>query len=72
MHLVAWLPPGVDDVAMAEASAEVGISAPPLSYYSVEPPKRGALMLGYTGVTRPRIKVGVEQLATALRSALER
>jgi GntR family transcriptional regulator / MocR family aminotransferase len=72
MHLVAWLPPGVDDVAMAEASAAAGISAPPLSYYSIEPPRRGALMLGYTGVTRPRIRVGVRQLAAALRAALGR
>jgi GntR family transcriptional regulator/MocR family aminotransferase len=70
MHLVAWLPPGVADVAMAERCAAAGISAPPLSYYSIEPPRRGALMLGYTGVSRPRIKVGIQQLATALRSAL--
>ena len=72
MHLVAWLPPGVDDVAAAEASAAAGISAPPLSYYSIEPVKRGALMLGYTGVTRPRIRVGIRQLAAALRAALDR
>jgi GntR family transcriptional regulator / MocR family aminotransferase len=72
MHLVAWLPPGVDDVAMADASAAAGISAPPLSYYSIEPPRRGALMLGYTGASRPRIKVGIQQLAAALRSALGR
>jgi hypothetical protein len=26
-------------------------------------------MLGYTGVTRPRIRVGVRQLAAALRGA---
>jgi GntR family transcriptional regulator / MocR family aminotransferase len=70
MHLVAWLPPGVHDVAMAEAIAAVGISAPPLSYYSIEPPRRGALMLGYTGVSRPRIKVGIRQVAAALRTAL--
>jgi GntR family transcriptional regulator/MocR family aminotransferase len=72
MHLVAWLPPEVDDVAMADASAAAGISAPPLSYYSIEPPERGALMLGYTGVSRPRIRVGVQQLATALRLAIGR
>jgi GntR family transcriptional regulator/MocR family aminotransferase len=72
MHLVAWLPPGVDDAAMAVAGATAGISAPPLSYYSIEPPARGALMLGYTGVSRPRIRVGVQELAVALRSALGR
>ncbi|HWI71649.1 MAG TPA: PLP-dependent aminotransferase family protein, partial [Baekduia sp.] len=72
MHLVAWLPPGVDDVAMAEASAAAGISAPPLSYYSIEPPERGALMLGYTGFTRPRISFGIQQLAGALRPMLDR
>ena len=71
MHLVAWLPPGVDDVAVATACAAGGVSAPPLSYYSIEPPKRGALMLGYTGVTRARIKFGMHHLETALRAALD-
>jgi GntR family transcriptional regulator/MocR family aminotransferase len=72
MHLVAWLPKGVDDVAMAERCAEAGLSAPPLTYYMLERPERGALVLGYTGVSKPRIKVGVQQLAVVLHDALER
>jgi len=71
MHLVAWLPDGVDDVAVAEACAEAGVSTPPLSYYSLEPPKRGALMLGYTGISVTQLKVAVRhRLEPALRKAL--
>ena len=72
MHLVAWLPEGVGDVAVAERCADAGISAPPLTYYMQERPERGALMLGYTAVSKPRIKVGVQQLAAVLHDALER
>jgi GntR family transcriptional regulator/MocR family aminotransferase len=70
MHLVAWLPWGVDDVAVAERLAETGVSAPPLTYYMMEPPERGALMLGYTGVSKLGIKVGMEKLAPTLRTAV--
>jgi GntR family transcriptional regulator/MocR family aminotransferase len=72
MHLVAWLPPGVDDTSMAEAAAKAQISAPPLSYYSIEPPSRGALMLGYAGFTPAQIKFGIRRLADVLRPALGR
>jgi GntR family transcriptional regulator/MocR family aminotransferase len=72
MHLVAWLPPGVDDTSMAEAAAKAQISAPPLSYYSIEPPARGALMLGYAGFTPAQIKFGIRRLADVLRPALGR
>jgi GntR family transcriptional regulator/MocR family aminotransferase len=70
MHLVGWLPPGVDDARMAGVAAGAGISAPPLSYYSIEAPRRGALMLGYTGAGPARIKFGIRRLAETLRSAL--
>jgi GntR family transcriptional regulator/MocR family aminotransferase len=70
MHLVAWLPEGVDDVAVAEWCADAGISTPPLSYYMMERPARGALILGYTGVSKLRIKMGVEKLSSVLREAI--
>jgi GntR family transcriptional regulator/MocR family aminotransferase len=72
MHLVAWLPEDVDDVAIAERCADAGVSAPPLTYYMLERPERGALMLGYTGASKPRIEVGVQQLSAVLRDALQR
>jgi hypothetical protein len=36
----------------------------------LERPERGALMLGYTGANKPRIKVGVHSLAPVLDDAL--
>ena len=71
MHLVGWLPEGVSDAAVADRCAEVGISAPPLSYYSFEQRGSGALILGYTGFGRLQIKYAVERLARVLRSLVE-
>jgi GntR family transcriptional regulator / MocR family aminotransferase len=68
MHLVAWLPPGVDDVRVSDACADAGISAAPLSYFSIEPPKRGALILGYTGFREATIRYRAKVLAEVLEA----
>ncbi len=47
MHLVALLPPGVNDVLVSRKAAQRGISAMPLSSCHLEPPMRGGLILGY-------------------------
>ncbi len=44
------------------------VEAPPLSTYYMEPPERGGLLLGYTGVNEQEIRDGVSRLATALRA----
>jgi GntR family transcriptional regulator/MocR family aminotransferase len=49
MHLVALLPPGVSDAAVARKAAGMGISAMPLSSCYLKPPQRGGLILGYGG-----------------------
>jgi GntR family transcriptional regulator/MocR family aminotransferase len=53
MHLVALLPPGVNDVAVSRRAAQLGISAMPLSTCYLKPPHRGGLILGFGG-TDPR------------------
>jgi GntR family transcriptional regulator/MocR family aminotransferase len=66
MHLVGWLPPGMDDVVVAHRAAELGIAVQPLSAYYATPEKRNGILLGYAAVTPTEIRAGVQQLARAL------
>ena len=67
MHLMGWLPEAIDDKAAFRAAAASGVEVTPLSAYSIEPPKRGALRLGYTGYKPPAIWRATRRLAAALR-----
>jgi GntR family transcriptional regulator/MocR family aminotransferase len=50
MKLTAWLPPGVDDVAMAAAARQAGVDVYPLSrYWYGTASERGGFLLGYAG-----------------------
>ncbi len=62
MHLVAFLPPGTDDVSVSKNAAENGISAIPLSSCYLKAPKRGGLILGYGGVNPRQIQDGIHKL----------
>src|SRR5262249_17563649 len=55
MHLMGWLPEGVEDMAAARAAFAGGVEVTPLSAYCIEPQTRGALRLGYTGYTSREI-----------------
>jgi GntR family transcriptional regulator/MocR family aminotransferase len=62
MHLVAMLPPGVNDVALSRKAAQRGISATPLSVCYLNPPGRGGLILGYGGTNAQQIHDGICKL----------
>jgi len=64
MHLVALLPPGVDDEVVAKKAAKVGVSARPLSRCYLNPPARGGLILGYGGANAHEIREGIRKLKT--------
>lgn len=66
MHLMGWLPKGIDDDAAFAAAANYGVEVTPLSGYCIEPKRRGALRLGYTGYAPRQIWHAVRKLATAL------
>lgn len=66
MHLIGWLPKGVDDVDISERAAQNGLLAAPLSRYAIKPPKRSGLLLGYTAFDKKQIRDGVEKLAKIL------
>jgi GntR family transcriptional regulator / MocR family aminotransferase len=66
MHLVGWLPAGVDDVKASERALSQGVHVRPLSSCSVAKVRRGGLLLGYAALTVPQIREGVRKLAEAL------
>ena len=66
MHLAAWLPPGIDDVAVSSAAARRGVSVRPLSLCCLTPPARGGLIFGYGGASVPQIHLGVRELRSIL------
>jgi GntR family transcriptional regulator/MocR family aminotransferase len=68
MHLLGWLPDGVDDRAAAEAAGAAGVRVLPLSWLRIAPAARGALLLGYAAAAEREIRAGVKRLAEALQS----
>jgi GntR family transcriptional regulator / MocR family aminotransferase len=70
MHLMGWLPEGIDDRLAANAAAAGGVEVTPLSAYSIEPQQRGALRLGYTGYTPRELWHGTRSLAKVLRDSM--
>ena len=71
MNVIAWLPPGVDDVAAYRAALAAGVEAPPLSPFSQAPLERGGLFLNFSGYDAAALAAGAARLATALRGVIE-
>lgn len=67
MHLVAWLPPGVDGHAATRAAAAHDQHILPVSHFSVGPLPRDGLVLGFAGNAPQALRAGVLVLARALR-----
>jgi GntR family transcriptional regulator/MocR family aminotransferase len=66
MYLVAWLPPGWDDGAVARRLAAAGVTAVPLSVLTLARKRRPALVLGYSGHGEAAMARAVEIMAGAL------
>ena len=67
MHLLGWLPEHADDEHAFRAATAGGVEVTPLSAYCIDPPKRGALRLGYTGYKSREIWRATRRLAEVLR-----
>jgi GntR family transcriptional regulator / MocR family aminotransferase len=71
LHVIGWLPEGVDDRAVSERVAAAGLEATALSrHYLGPPPLRGGLLLGFSAFAEAQLASGMSRLATLLRSAL--
>jgi len=68
MHLVGWLPPGQDDSRASALAARHGVTAPPVTRYSLEPLPRGGLILGFASTAEDDLRLGVSRLAAALEA----
>jgi len=69
LHLIGWLPRGVDDRVASAAAAAHGVEAGALSGYSYAGQRdRGGLVLGYGGLRPEEIATGMRALAAALRT----
>lgn len=66
MQLTALLPRGIDDIALSIKTAKLGVSTRPLSICYAKPPKRGGVILGYSGASAQEIRDGVRKLRACL------
>jgi GntR family transcriptional regulator/MocR family aminotransferase len=68
MKLTAWLPRGVDDIAMAGAARRAGVDVYPLSrYWYGAGPERGGFLVGYAGYTPNALNAAAAILGSVLR-----
>jgi GntR family transcriptional regulator/MocR family aminotransferase len=72
MHVVGWLPEGVDDRAVAAYAADQNIEVMPISAFAIEPLQRSGLVLGYAGIDEMAIRERVQRLNIVLASAKPR
>jgi len=70
MHLIGWLPPDVDDKAVAQHAVMVGVEALPLSAFRLQTAQRPGLLLGYVGFNEDEIREGVRRLALVLERVM--
>lgn len=70
LHLVGWLPEGVNDEHVSAHLMQGGIYAPPLSYFSLAPVPRGGLVLGYATISEEEIVTAVKKMRHLMRQIL--
>jgi GntR family transcriptional regulator/MocR family aminotransferase len=63
LHLVAWLPPELDETAVIEAAAGEGVAVAGVAPYRLARSQRGGLIFGYSNLSEREIADGVARLA---------
>lgn len=69
LHVMGWLPNGIDDQRAVHLAQARGVDSSPLSVYALTSQPRGGLVLGYACANPPAIRTAIEQLARALEQA---
>jgi GntR family transcriptional regulator/MocR family aminotransferase len=73
LHLMAWLPPAVDEATVVERAARAGVGVYGLSrHYTAPTEGHGALLFGYGLLTEDAIREGVRLVGDAIREAAAR
>ncbi|HEV2800688.1 MAG TPA: PLP-dependent aminotransferase family protein [Pyrinomonadaceae bacterium] len=70
MHLIGWLPRGINDGDVSRRAAKANLKIAPVSAYCIDENLRGGLLLGYTSFNERLIKQGVKKLAGVLNETI--
>lgn len=70
MHIVVWLPEGLDDVAVASAASQAGIALRALSPMAAGQQELTGLMLGFGGFSSEQLRDAVRRLRRVLETGL--
>ncbi|HEY7265144.1 MAG TPA: PLP-dependent aminotransferase family protein [Trebonia sp.] len=66
LHLVAWLPPHMDEAAVVTAARRAGVALDAVGPYRITNPGPGGLIFGYATVSERAIAEGVARLARVI------
>ena len=66
LHLVAWLPAGLDEPAVIEAAATENVAVAGVAPYRLASSPRGGLIFGYSNLSEREIADGVARLGRAV------
>jgi len=66
LHLVAWLPPDLDEAAVVDAAARRGVGVYGVTPYRMSAPGPAGLIFGYATLTEATIIEGISILANAV------
>ncbi|MBX7172302.1 MAG: PLP-dependent aminotransferase family protein [Pyrinomonadaceae bacterium] len=70
MHLIGWLPEGVDDWQIFQAARKENLQLTPISASCLEQKLRGGFFIGYTAFNEIQIKEGIKKLREILLANL--
>jgi GntR family transcriptional regulator / MocR family aminotransferase len=70
LHLVAWLPPELDEAAVIDAATRHGVGINGVSRFRIDHPDPGGLIFGYSSLTERAVRTGVDRLADAIAAEL--
>lgn len=71
MHLLCWLPEGIDMTKFKAAIQKQQLAIAYVSYFTIQYKLPPAILLGFTAFTKYKMKVGVEKLVECLREACD-
>jgi GntR family transcriptional regulator/MocR family aminotransferase len=66
LHLVTWLPPGLDEATVVDAAAGAGVGIEGVTPYRISHPGPGGLIFGYATVSEAAIVEGIDILADVI------
>ncbi len=67
LHIVGWLPPGVDDQLVVREVFAKGVEVTPLSTLAQTPLPQGGLLFGYATFEEATMRSGLRRLASVLK-----